>query len=378
MSKSVLVVAGELSGDIHAAGVVRGVLEKNPDIHFFGIGGENLHAAGMEIIHDTREMAVLGLVEVIHRYGFFLRVFKEMVKLARERRPDAVLLIDYPGFNLRFAKEMHKLGIKVIYYVCPQVWAWHRSRIPKIAQIVDRLLVIFPFETEVFAGTGLKVDFVGHPLVDVANEVRSEPLKDLPWPTESHVAILPGSRVQEIQRILPPMLGAAAILEKRNSETGFILAASSDEMADQIRRVMAETAKKPQRVELMVGETRQILRQAHAAMVASGTATIEAALMDCPMTIVYKTALLTYLLGRMLVHVDHLGMVNIVAGETLCPEFIQGRATPANIADAMEPLLIETPERAAMIVGLERVRQSLGQGGCAERAAEIVLAELAS
>jgi len=376
MSKSILLIAGEISGDMHAAHVVRATRERDPSIEFFGIGGDDLRATGMEIVHDVREMAVLGLAEVIQRYGFFRRVFKEMVELARERKPDAVLLVDYPGFNLRFARAMHRLGIKVIYYVCPQVWAWHRSRIPKMARIVDRLLVIFPFEVDVFAGTGLKVDFVGHPLVDIAEKVRRSPVQTLPWPGKTRAAILPGSRMQEIERILAPMLGAAKILEKRDPNVGFLIAAPSQQIADAIRDRMEGNPDAPPRYEIVIGKTRQVLRQATAAMVASGTATIEAALMDCPMVIVYKTSPVTYWLGRMLVHVKNLGMVNIVAGRTLCPEYLQYDAKAEKIADGMEPLLAETSERAAMVVGLEEVRQSLGQGGSAENAAAAITEEL--
>ena len=374
--RSVLVIAGEISGDMHAAQVVRALQARDAGLTFFGIGGDELRAAGVEILHDVREMAVMGLAEVLRRYGFFRRVFREMVELAAARRPDAVLLVDYPGFNLRYAQELHRMGIKVIYYVCPQVWAWHRSRIKLMARIVDRLIVIFPFEVGVFAGTGLKVDFVGHPLVDVAERVRAEPPAALPWPGELPVAILPGSRAQEIQRILPPMLGAADLLAEKRPEAGFLVAAPSEAIAELVRSVMKRNGLKHARCEIVVGQTRHVLRQARAAMVASGTATIETALMDCPMVVVYRTSPFTYWIGRMLVQVEHIGMVNIVAGRGLCPEFIQGDATPSRLASALEPLLDETPERAQMVVGLEQVRQALGEGGCAERAAEVIRDEL--
>lgn len=376
MTRSVLVVAGEISGDMHAAHVVRAIRTRDPGVEFFGIGGDELQAAGMEVIHHVREMAVMGLAEVLRRYGFFRRVFRQMVELARERRPDAVMLVDYPGFNLRFARELHRMGIKVVYYVCPQVWAWHRSRIKLMAEIVDRLIVIFPFEVEVFAGTGLKVDFAGHPLVDVAAKAMAEPLEDLSWQGSLPVALLPGSRLQEVQRILPPMLGAAKLLAERHPEIGFLIATPSESVAAIVRSVMDTCAEKPPRCEIVVGRTRQALRQARAAMVASGTATIEAALMDCPMVVVYKTSPITYWVGRMVIRVNHIGMVNIVAGRTLCPEYIQGDATPEKIASGVEPLLDEAPERAAMVAGLEQVRQSLGEGDSAERAAAIVLEEL--
>lgn len=378
MSKSVLLIAGEVSGDMHAAGLVRAIKRRCSDMEFFGIGGDELRAAGMEIIVDARDMAVMGLAEVIKRYGFFKQVFSDMVSLACARKPDAVVLVDYPGFNLRFAEKAHKMGIKVVYYICPQVWAWRRSRIRKMARIVNRLIVIFPFEPEVFKGTGLKVDFVGHPLVEVAEKALAEPLKDLPWNGEPKIALLPGSRRQEVERILPSMVSAAGLLERKNSGAAFLIASPSDEIAGNVREVLSSHLDKPTRCEIVVGDTRQVLRQVRAAMVASGTATIEAALMGCPMVVVYKMSPLTYFLGRLLVKVPDIGMVNVVAGRRLCPELIQGAATPEALASAMDPLVGDTSERATMKAGLEEVRRLLGKGGAAEKAAEILLRELTS
>jgi lipid-A-disaccharide synthase len=243
---------------------------------------------------------------------------------------------------------------------------------------VNRLIVIFPFEPAVFKDTALKVDFVGHPLVDVAEQALAGPLKDLPWKGELRIALLPGSRRQEIERILPSMVSAAALLAKKMPGAGFIIASPSDEIAGQVRGILSAHRDKPARCEVVVGETRQVLRQARAAMVASGTATIETALLGCPMIVVYKTSPITYFFGRMLVKVPNIGMVNVVAGRTLCPEFIQGAATPEALAAAMGPLLEDTPERDAMMVGLEGVRQLLGQGGAAERAGDILLQEITS
>ena len=373
MSRSILVIAGEVSGDMHAAELVRAIRAREPDVEFFGIGGDALRAEGMDILYDVREMAVMGFAEVIRRYSFFKGVFRDMLELVKIRRPDAVLLVDYPGFNLRFAKAIHGRGIKVLYYVCPQVWAWHRSRIKLMAKIVNRLIVIFPFEVGVFAGTDLRVDFAGHPLVDVAKAVMAEPLKDLPWEGEPRVAVLPGSRRQEVERILPPMIAAAVRLEAQFPNASFILAAPSQEIAALVESVMNAQPAKPARWKMVTGETRQVLRQARAAMVASGTATIETALLGCPMIVVYKTSAVTFFFGRMLVKVKHIGMVNIVAGRPVCPEYIQHQATPEALAAGMVPLLGDTPEREAMIQGLERVRALLGQGGASDRAAGFVL-----
>lgn len=375
--KSLLVIAGELSGDMHAAGVVRELKARSPDLQVWGIGGDGLRAAGMEIVVEARDMAVLGLWEVLKRYGFLRGVFHRMVRLARERKPDAVLLIDYPGFNLRFAAEMKKLGIKVIYYVCPQVWAWHRSRIPKMARILDRLLVIFPFEVEVFAGTGLRVDYVGHPLVDEARRERAaEAGPALPWRSARRLAILPGSRRQEIDRILPPMIQAAGILQRRDPELSVVVAAASTEMATQIRGRLLGITGRPLALDVVVGSTRRILREATAALVKSGTSTIEAALMGCPMVVVYRTAGLTYWLGKRLVKVPYLGMANLIADREAFRELIQDAATPEALAEAIGPLLRETPERTASLEAVAEVTRKLGEGGAAQHAAAIVLEEL--
>jgi lipid-A-disaccharide synthase len=372
----VLVIAGEVSGDQRAAEVIRAVRAQRPDITFWGIGGPEMRAAGTETLHDIREMAVMGLVEVLRRYFFFRRVFNEMIATAEARKPDAVLLVDYPGFNLRFAAAMRQRGIKVLYYICPQVWAWHRARIPRMARLVDRLLAIFPFEPQVFTGTGLKVDFVGHPLVDVAQAARAAPPQALPWHGAPQIALLPGSRRQEIERILPPIWQAAGLIQRQNPSASFILAAPSEAVAKIVRATLAALRNGPTRCEVVLDQTREVLRQARAALVASGTATLETALMGCPMLVVYKTSLPTYLIGRQLIRVNHIGMVNLIAGRTVCPEFIQRNATPEKLAAALTPLLGETPERAAQLAGLAEVATELGAPGAAARAANIILAEL--
>lgn len=370
-----MIIAGEISGDLHAAALVREIQRRNSTIDFFGIGGEELEKTGMEIRVHARNMAVLGLSEVLRKYFFFRKTFHAMLALLKERKPDAVLLIDYPGFNLPFAKEARKLGFKVIYYICPQVWAWNRGRITAMAKNVDRLISIFPFEADVFKGTKLKVDFVGHPLVSPAATARMEPLFPLPWSGEPRVALLPGSRKQEVKLILPAMAQAAEILKIKFPDAGFIIAAASREAVSWIEQTLSSMGM-ADRFTVVADKTRQILRQAGAAWVASGTATIEAALMGCPMAVIYRTAPLTYLAGRLLIRVPFLGMVNIVAGKLICPEFIQHAAKPKNMALAIEPLVTEGKARNEMITELDRVRSILGSPGAEERAAEIVLQEL--
>lgn len=377
MKKSLMIVAGEVSGDMHAARLLSALKAESPDLECWGIGGPRLRACGMHTCYDVRDMAVMGLSEVLRRYFFFRRVFHEMIRLAEERRPDAVLLVDYPGFNVRLAEQLHARGIRTLYYISPQVWAWRQSRIPKLAAILDRLMVIFPFEVDVFSKTGLQVDFVGHPLVEEAARTQQEPLQSLPWAAERRVALLPGSRRHEVSRILPCMLETAVLLEQRYSDICFILAAPSEEIKEVADQVMANTALRPKRFTVVVDETRQVLRQARAAMVASGTATIETALQQCPMIVVYKTAWPTYWMARWLVRgVKHIGMVNIVAGRLVCPEFIQHQTKPEKMAERMAVLLDETEERRTMLEGLREVSDSLSASGNATSASELILKEL--
>jgi lipid-A-disaccharide synthase len=330
----------------------------------------------MEILVDAREMAVLGLWEVLKRYPFFRRVFHELLAAASARKPNLALLVDYPGFNLRFAAAAKRLGIPVVYYICPQVWAWHRSRIARMAARVDRLLVIFPFEADEFRHTGLRVDYVGHPLVDEAARDRAASRAPLEWPGSPRIALLPGSRRQEIDRILPVMWQAAGLIQRANPQAGFILAASDLELAEYAHARAVKTPGGPTRYAVMHGVTRQILAEATAAWVKSGTSTIEAALMNCPMCIVYKTSPITYAVGKRLIRVPFLGMANLIAGREAFKEFIQDNATPQALAAGLSPLLTDTPERRAALAALELVRNALGSGGAAERVAEAVIEEL--
>ena len=379
MSRSLLVVAGEVSGDMHAAGVVRAIKVRVPEVDVFGIGGDELRAAGAEILFHIRDMAVFGPIAVLRRYGHFRRVFREMVRVAEERRPDAVLLVDYGGFNLRFAAQLKKRGLRILYYISPQVWASRRGRIRRMAESVDRLMVIFPFEPEVYADSGLAVDFVGHPFVDAVAETMRGPKIPLPWASGPRVAILPGSRVQEIDRILPVMIQAARILESVHPSISFLVASPNAEIGRRVRDLCESRARRPgfpKAFEVVDGLTRNVVRQADAAMVASGSATVETALLRCPMVIVYRGSALFFAIAKRLVHVPYIGMVNLIAGRMLCPELIQNEAQPKALADASLSLLEETAERETMLQGFDEVAAKLGEGGAADTVAEMVLLEM--
>ncbi len=372
---SILIVAGEVSGDMHAAALVRELRRLLPAARFFGIGGDRMRALGVETFLDVHDMAVMGFTEVIRRLPFFRKAFRQTVAIALQRRPDAVILVDYPGFNLRLAVRTHAAGIRTFYYICPQVWAWNRGRIPRMASIVDLLLAIFPFEKAVFEGTPLRVEFVGHPLVDEINEALSEPPAPLPWQGDPRIALLPGSRAQEIRRILPCLCDAAVQIERQRPGASFLIPTPGPDAERLIRTMLAELPVKPARLAFAPGGTRQVLRQAHAALVTSGTATLESALLMCPTVVVYRTSPLTYFLGRRLVRVPHIGIVNVIAGRRICPEFIQHATTGANLAGALLPLLDDSHARREMLRGFEEVKSLLGPGGAAARAAAILAAE---
>jgi lipid-A-disaccharide synthase len=373
--KNLLVIAGEDSGDMHAADVIRALKEKRPDLTFWGIGGDKLRAEGMELLHHTREMDVLGFVEVFKRYPFFKRTFNEVLSGADQRKPDAALLVDYPGFNLRLARELKKRGIKVLYYVCPQVWAWNRGRIPKMAEIIDRLMVIFPFEVEVFKGVDLKVDFVGHPMVDELREFRTKEPESLPWNGKKKIALLPGSRKQEITCILPGLLEAAQVLEQSRPDLSFLIPVPERRLA-LVESILQKVGKAPRNISIVTGRAREVLKQADAAFVASGTATLEAALLRCPTILVYRTSWFNYLLGRVLIRIPWLGIANIVSGREIMPERIQHHMTTVKLVAAIDPLINDTPVRSAMIEKFQALEKMLGAGGPAGRVASIIAEEI--
>jgi lipid-A-disaccharide synthase len=375
MKKSILVVAGEVSGDLHAAKVVQAFRTRSPETVFWGIGGDELAAEGTELLQHTDRMSVMGLGEVLRQYRFLKGVFRQVLAEVDRRKPEAALLVDYPGFNLRLAKQLKRRGVRVYYYICPKVWAWNKKRIPAMAQIIDRLMVVFPFEVEVFKETDLQVDFVGNPLVAQIEALLAADPVPLPWQTGRRIALLPGSRRQEIERILPAMLESARQLEARFPDFSFMIAAPNERIERMVKATVFHSDRKPRRLNLVLGQAREVMRQADAAIVTSGTATLETALIGTPQIIVYKTSISTYWFARSVLTIRHIGLVNIVAGRTVCPELIQQHASPEAMADALAVLLDDTPERRQMLSGYEVVRQTLGAEDAAVNAAEIMLQE---
>jgi len=370
--KRVMIVAGEASGDLHGSNLVKAIHCIDPQIRFYGIGGEKLRSAGVEIVSDLSEMAVVGLTEVLSKLGFILGVRRKLKKILQEKHTDLLILIDYPDFNLSLAKEARKNGVKVFYYISPQVWAWRKGRIYKIAKLVDRMAVILPFEAAIYEGVKLDVSFVGHPLLDAIKKKYTceEALKkfDLREGTTT-VGILPGSRDSEVKRLLPAMLKAAEILEDRLPSVQFVLPLAGTLDHDFVAGIVDQSSAN---VKIIKDNVYDVIGLSDIAMVASGTATLETAFLGIPMIIVYKISTLSYLIGRAIINVDNIGLVNIIAGKTVVPELVQGDANPERMADEVYDILTSGARMNEMKRDLIDVSKKLGGPGASKRAAELV------
>jgi lipid-A-disaccharide synthase len=365
-----MIVAGEASGDLHGSNLVKAMLSRDSSLKFYGIGGEKLESAGVDIIVNSSEMAVVGLTEVLSRLGFILKVRYRLKKSLREEHPDLLILIDYPDFNISLAKAAKKSNVKVFYYISPQVWAWRKKRIDDLARCVDRMAVILPFEKEIYDRVPLDVGFVGHPLLDTVKRTRSriEILSELGLDEDCKtVAILPGSREKEVTRLLPEMLGAAEILKEKIPSIQFILP-----LAGTLPIEMITTIAQNYSVDIKIVRDTAIydsLGGSDMAIVASGTATLEVALLEIPMIIVYKVSPFTYLVGKIFIDVEHIGLVNIIAGKRVVPELIQGNATAEKIAEETEKILSDRALADRITGDLRDLRKRLGTPGAAERTA---------
>lgn len=365
--KKILIVAGEVSGDQHGAELLR-ALKERASISAFGIGGDALRAAGMDITIHLEKMAFLGIGEVLRHLPFILRVHNQLLEQARAEQPDCAVLIDYPGFNMRLAGALKKQNIPVVYYISPQLWAWGRRRVHKIRRRVNKMIVIFPFEKTFYAGYGIEAEYVGHPLVDKHSGRTEQDIKTLN-PEDAVLGILPGSRKQEVITLLPGMIETARklFLEKKIRRA---LIVRVPHIPDNTYGQFL----KPQDsfMEVTEGPLARILPQLDAAIVASGTATLETGFYQVPMVIAYHVNALTYLLGRLLVKVKYIGLANIVAGTEVAPELIQQDFTPEKAARLLSAMLTQSGNRAAR-QRLAIIREKLGQPGAARRAAQVIL-----
>ncbi len=374
-SPRIMIVAGEASGDMHGARLIAALKEQAPGAQICGIGGPELTRQGVEILYDASQLAVVGIVEVISHFRFIREAMRALEKRLREQPPDLLILIDYPDFNLILAKKAKRLGIPVFYYISPQVWAWRSGRVKTIKKLVDRMGVILPFEQEFYRKFGMNVDFVGHPLMDAVQPTRSREdfLHSLGIAPESTViGILPGSRKREIAGMLPVFLAAAKRMqEQMRPKPVFVLPlAPTLSEEDLLANGLAEAG-----VEVrVVRENRYDLMGAcSAVMAASGTVSLELAILNVPMVISYRVSPLTYFLGRRLIKVQYASLVNLVAGREVVPELLQDEAVPEKIAQATMRLIENQAERTRMLAGLAEVRERLGGPGASERSARLAL-----
>ena len=370
-NKTIMIVAGEASGDMHGANLVREMLNLDPMLNFYGIGGNRLRKEGVELLANASDMAVVGLTEVVSKLGSILKIMGMMKRSLDERRPDLVILIDYPDFNIPLAKAAKKRGIKVFYYISPQVWAWRKSRIGQIKKTVSKMAVILPFEVETYRQKGFEVNYVGHPLLDMVklNYSKQESRKKFGLSEdEITIGILPGSRTSEVRILMPELLRAAQILKREMPDLQFVLPLADTLEETSVTEIISGFNVK---VKVVSGHTYDVISCADLALVASGTATLETALLGVPMIIVYKISLLSYFIGRLFVHVKNIGLVNIIAGKTIVPELIQGDASGKRIAAESLSILKNGERRQKMIKELEAIRARLGEPGAARRAAQI-------
>jgi len=369
--KCVVIVAGEASGDLHGAHLVRAIRQKDDHAFFCGIGGKALHDAGARILVDSATLSVMGITEVFSKLRHIFRSLRTIKELLRSIRPELLILVDFPDFNLLVARAAKKWSIPVLYYISPQVWAWRSGRVRKIRKYVDHMAVIFPFEKGFYEEHGVPVTFVGHPLMD--NDLPPETELTAPRPmTPPIIGLLPGSRESEVRKHLPVMLAAVMRLKQQTPELEFLVshASSTDRrITEQIVRSCLKEAP----VEIVTGNAGEVLRRSHLVITASGTATLEAALYGVPSIIIYKVSPLSYWLARALVRVEHIGLVNLVAGEKLAPELIQEEANPRRIAETAERMLQNPQEMQAIRQKLAEVRHKLGDPGASKRTAAIAL-----
>ena len=375
MTEEILIVAGEASADLHAARALAELGRIRPGVHAFGVGGPKLRAAGLEALAPAEDISVMGLVEVLPRIPRILGILRTLARAAADRRPKAALLVDLPDFNLRLAAKLKKLGIPVVYYVSPTIWAWRRGRAKKIAKVVDRMLCILPFEARFYDGTGVSASFVGHPFAEKPPPAEPSTYRaELGLPAaRTTIALVPGSRPGELKRIFPAMLEAAERIRKLRPDAQFVVPVAPTLARAQVEPYVA--AHGTLEVKLVDGHTEQVVGASDAALVKSGTSTLETAIMLRPMVVVYRLSWLSYLVGRLLVRIAHFALVNILAGRGLVPELLQRDASPERMAAEIERLLGDRVAREAQLQGLREVRASLGEPGAAERvAAEVARA----
>lgn len=368
----VLISAGEASGDLHAGAVTRAIKQLEPTAEVFGMGGDCLREAGGEVLFDIKDHSVMGFVEVLKRLPDIWKLRNAFIELMDRRKPDVLLTIDYPGFNMRLAKLAKERGIKVVSFIAPSAWAWRPSRAAGVVKVVDKIASIFPFEYDLYKSYGADIEFVGHPLVDtVKPSLPRKEAERLAGKRDGHplILLMPGSRAMEIQRLLPDMLAAAKILKQKRPDIDFAMPRAVTIARDMLERPIKQAGLD---IKLTEGHTYDIMSAADFAIATSGTVTLEAALCGLGCEILYKASPVSFWIAKQVVEIPHIGLPNIVAGRLIEPELLQDNCTPEKIAGTALELL--EPERFAQLQrDLQEVKEKLGEPGAVKRVAELVL-----
>jgi lipid-A-disaccharide synthase len=372
-NKKILIVAGEPSGDLHASNLVKELKLLRPDLEFFGLGGNLCKNAGVAVSFDISKLAVIALVDVWKNIFTIGSVFTRLVKKIDSEKPDLAVLVDYPGFNLRLAKKLKKRNIPVIYYISPQVWAWGKNRIRIIKRCVTSILVFFKFEEELYKRHGVTAEFVGHPLLETIkpNLEKETALKKYAlYGNSPIIALLPGSRITEVKMLLKIMIEAARIIDKGLGGIQIVVAKYRDLPLELYEKAIEDIGLN---IRIAYGDTHNILRASDFAIVASGTATLETAIIGTPFIITYKTNPINYIAYKIVARIKMIGLVNVIAGKMIVPELLQDDATPENLAKAALDILTDESKKSAMISELKKVKDSLGEPGASLRAAKAIL-----
>ncbi|MFZ0452229.1 MAG: lipid-A-disaccharide synthase [Ignavibacteriaceae bacterium] len=370
-NKNLMIIAGEVSGDLHGSSLVRELKKMDSDLNIYGIGGDRMKAEGMELVYHINKMAFLGFAEVIKHLPFIKRVQHDLIAIIKEKKIRNIVLIDYPGFNLNFAKRLKAFNLNVIYYISPQIWAWGAGRINKIKKLVSQMIVVFPFEEKLYKNSGVSVEFVGHPLLERINEhkflSKDELVEKFNLDNSKEILlILPGSRLHEVDRILPESIEAA---EKIAGEFNLqIVIAGSPNISEEVYKKLSNTKKN----KIITGYTYELMKYSKIGIIKSGTSTLESALFTLPMIIVYKTGFITYSIGKNLVKVKNIGMANIIAGEKVVPELIQKDANAESIYMECKKILSDEGLYNSIKQKLSKVKDKLGSEGASRKAAGLI------
>lgn len=371
--KKILIVAGEASGDLHGSQLVSNLLNLQPELEIYAVGSELMRQAGAKVLIDSSTLAVVGITEVFGQLPNILKAYRALKKFIKEKDLSLLILIDFPDFNLRLAKIAHRAKLPILYYISPQVWAWRKGRVQKIARLVTKMAVILPFEVELYKQAGLEAEFVGHPLLDIINHGQNNSPEERAIIEKGYplIALLPGSRLKEVKSLLPPMLEAAKIIWQKKSTAKFILPIAPSISRGEIEKILPTSSEVP--LILTENQAYRVLATADLIIVASGTATLEAAIFQKPMIIVYQVSFLSYIIGKALIKVKWIGLVNIIAEKKIVPELLQENVRGDLIAMEALKILDDENYRKEMLRNLAVMKERLGTRGAARRVAQMAL-----